>query len=100
MTVSGNTLWESLSMETKNEISALAATRQSRCARRIEADMPTNSPELSNDDPTMKIGSDDDTASETVSVHADLTMKQAQVHYDAAMVDEEQPAPAPMLVFR
>lgn len=84
MTSSRDALWESLSTEMKHEVAALAAAWQSRRARQIEASMPTNSPELSDDDPTMETGSNNDSAPEPAPVHVGLTMEQAQAHFNAA----------------
>ena len=51
--------------------------------------MPTNSPEVSDDDPTMETGSGNDTASEPAPVHVGLTMEQAHAHFITAMVKEQ-----------
>ena len=62
--------------------------------------MPASSPEVSNNDPTMESGSDDDTTPEPALMRGSFTMEQVQAHYDTAMADEEQPAPAPMSAFQ
>ena len=85
MIAGGNALWESLLTETKHELATLAATWQSRRARRIEHD------------PTMETGSDV-TKPEPAPVHVGFTLEHARAHFNAAMA-EEQPAPAPMSVF-
>jgi hypothetical protein len=62
--------------------------------------LPASSPEVSKDedDTTMETDSDDSAPAPAPPVHAGFTMEQAQVHYNAAMA-EEQHAPAPMLAF-
>ena len=52
--------------------------------------MPASSPKIS----------DDDTTPEFALVHADLSMEQAQAHYDTDMAEEEWPVRAPLSVFR
>jgi hypothetical protein len=98
MTAGGEALWESLFTEMKHAVAALAAAWQSRRARRIEAGLPASSPEASDDDPSMEMGSDD-TAPAPTPVHAGITIEQAQAHYNAAMAEVE-PGPAPLSAFR
>ena len=49
--------------------------------------MPTSSSEVSNDDPTMETGSDDDSA----PVHAGLRMEHAQAHFNVVIGEERAP---------
>lgn len=60
------------------QVAAIAAARQSRHARQIEAGLPASSPKFSDDedDPTMQTGSDD-TKPTPSPVHAGFTMEQA-----------------------
>jgi hypothetical protein len=65
-----------------------------RCARRTEVGLWASSPEVSDNDLTMETASDDDLVSFPVPFHAGLTMEQAQVHFNAAMVKEQlEPQP-------
>ena len=75
MTAGGEALWGTLSAAMKYEVAALAAICQSHCAKQIEADMPTSSLEVSDNDPTMETGSDDDSLPEPAVVHVGLTME-------------------------
>ncbi|KAE8818709.1 NHL repeat-containing protein 2 [Hordeum vulgare] len=61
MTACGEALCESVSMEMKHEVTALAAAWQSRRVRWIELCFPANSPEVSDDedDTTMETSFDD-----------------------------------------
>ena len=60
MLACGKALWESLLTEPKHELDTLAATWQSRPARRIEAGMQASPPGVSDDedDPRMETGFD------------------------------------------
>ncbi|KAE8820807.1 NHL repeat-containing protein 2 [Hordeum vulgare] len=77
MTSIETALLESLSSEMKHEVVALAAAWQRHHARWIEAGRPAIPSEISDDDPMMDTGPDDDSTSETPMVHAALTMEQA-----------------------
>ena len=68
-------MWDSPSTEMKHKMVTLVTAWQSQRARRIEADMPDNLPEVfDDDDPKIDTGSDD-TAPEPTSVHTDFTME-------------------------
>ncbi|KAE8800081.1 NHL repeat-containing protein 2 [Hordeum vulgare] len=96
MIASGNAMWDSLSLEMKYEVATLSATWRSRHAGRIKQGMSTRSSEVSDNDLTMVTASNDDTLRNPMPMHVGLTIEQAQAHYDAAMVKEEDPVPAPM----
>ncbi|KAE8798734.1 hypothetical protein D1007_25915 [Hordeum vulgare] len=84
MTMSGNAIWDSLSSEMKHETDALAAGWQSCHARWTKHNMSASSPEVSSDDPTMEMGSDDDTASKPTLVLAETRVSAGALrrHHD------------------
>jgi hypothetical protein len=94
MTASAKAMWDSLSPEMKQAVAGLAAAWLSRRARRIEAGLPASSPEVSDED-SLETGSNDTAPAPASPVHAGLTMKQAQVHYNAVLAEVE-PVPAPL----
>ncbi|KAE8790192.1 NHL repeat-containing protein 2 [Hordeum vulgare] len=75
-------------MKMKHEVTALDAAWPSRHARWIEAGLPANSPEVSDDEDNlaMETGSGDTVPAPTC-VHAGFTMEQAQAHYKTTMAE-------------
>ena len=51
--------------------------------------MPTSSPKVSDYNPTLETGSDDDSTPEPAPVHGGCTMEHAQAHFNVAMAEEQ-----------
>lgn len=92
-------MWESLSTEQKLKLTGLKSGWRARHARLIEAGFTASSPRVSSDNPTIEEASDDEPAPPTTLVHVGFTLEQAQMHFNAIML-EEQPAPRPISAFR